>query len=224
MTRKPPNVKSLDLTSPSSNILIPPEKNFSIKEFVNSEVFKKLSESSSLSEASSSSLNQILGKVDDENVVKSERKAEAENTSTRIYSSDFSSSSDSSSMSSSYCSTLNYENKTKSTSILPDSNNLDNSNLKVQRFYVRSLGWVKIDEEDLTPERSSKAVNKCINDLSKGIKDINDVVARWGQGKDLYMDLHDNHLILIDPIDEKVLNNQSITSIRVWGVGRDNGR
>lgn len=48
------------------------------------------------------------------------------------------------------------------------------------RFYVRSLGWVKINEHDLTPEKSSKAVNKCINDLSRGTKDFNDVVARWG--------------------------------------------
>lgn len=48
------------------------------------------------------------------------------------------------------------------------------------RFYVRSLGWVTISEADLTPERSSRAVNKCINDLSRGTKDLNDVVARWG--------------------------------------------
>jgi amyloid beta (A4) precursor protein-binding family B protein 2 (Fe65-like) len=92
------------------------------------------------------------------------------------------------------------------------------------RFYVRSLGWVKIDEKDLTPDRSSQAVNKCINDLSKGKKDFNDVVARWGQGKDLYMDLSDNCLFLIDPSDEKILNKLSLTSIRVWGVGRDNRR
>ena len=38
----------------------------------------------------------------------------------------------------------------------------------------------KIEEEDLTPERSSKAVNKCIVDLSLGRNDINDVVGRWG--------------------------------------------
>lgn len=116
------------------------------------------------------------------------------------------------------------------------------------RFYVRSLGWVKISEEDLTSDRSSRAVNKCINDLSRGTKDFNDVVARWGdvissslfifllkeplnlsflffrQGKDLYMDLDDCNLVLIDPIDDKVLNTQPITSIRVWGVGRDNSR
>lgn len=48
------------------------------------------------------------------------------------------------------------------------------------RFAVQSLGWVKIAEEDLTPERSSRAVNKCIVDLSFGRNDINDVVSRWG--------------------------------------------
>lgn len=48
------------------------------------------------------------------------------------------------------------------------------------RFAVRSLGWVEISEEDLTPERSSKAVNKCIVDLSLGKNDLLDVVGRWG--------------------------------------------
>ena len=52
-----------------------------------------------------------------------------------------------------------------------------------RRFCVRTLGWVKIAEHDLTHERSSKAVNKCIHDLSHGFKDYNDVVARWGEVK-----------------------------------------
>jgi amyloid beta (A4) precursor protein-binding family B protein 2 (Fe65-like) len=93
-----------------------------------------------------------------------------------------------------------------------------------RRFYVRSLGWVRISEHDLTLEKSSKAVNKCIHDLSHGFKDYNDVVARWGEGKDLFMDIEDEYLLLVDPIENKVLNKQAITSIRVWGVGRDNGR
>lgn len=42
------------------------------------------------------------------------------------------------------------------------------------------MGWVEIAEEDLTPERSSKAVNKCIVDLSLGRNDLLDVVGRWG--------------------------------------------
>ncbi|XP_071088512.1 amyloid beta precursor protein binding family B member 2-like isoform X3 [Haliotis cracherodii] len=92
------------------------------------------------------------------------------------------------------------------------------------RFAVRSLGWVGIAEEDLTPERSSKAVNKCIVDLSLGRNDINDVVGRWGDGKDLFMDLDSTSLRLLDTQDFSLLNCQPIHSIRVWGVGRDNGR
>jgi len=45
---------------------------------------------------------------------------------------------------------------------------------------VRSLGWVEICEDDLTAERSSKAVNKCIVDLSLGRNDFIDNVGRWG--------------------------------------------
>lgn len=48
------------------------------------------------------------------------------------------------------------------------------------RFFVRSLGWVEIAESDLTPERSSRAVNKCIVDLSLGRNDLLDQVGRWG--------------------------------------------
>ncbi|VEN63171.1 unnamed protein product [Callosobruchus maculatus] len=92
------------------------------------------------------------------------------------------------------------------------------------RFAVRSLGWVEIAEEELTPERSSKAVNKCIVDLSLGKNDILDVVGRWGDGKDLFMDLDEGSLKLFDPENLTVLNTQPIHTIRVWGVGRDNGR
>lgn len=45
---------------------------------------------------------------------------------------------------------------------------------------------MKIAEEDLTPERSSKAVNKCIVDLSLGRNDINDAVGRWGDVRVLF--------------------------------------
>lgn len=116
------------------------------------------------------------------------------------------------------------------------------------RFAVRSLGWTEIAEEDLTPERSSKAVNKCIVDLSLGRNDLLDVVGRWGdvgidrvnpirfearwkrnvenffQGKDLFMDLDEGALKLIDPENLTVLNTQPIHTVRVWGVGRDHCR
>ncbi|XP_066589988.1 protein Fe65 homolog isoform X2 [Prorops nasuta] len=92
------------------------------------------------------------------------------------------------------------------------------------RFAVRSLGWTEIAEEDLTPERSSKAVNKCIVDLSLGRNDLLDVVGRWGDGKELFMDLDEGALKLIDPENLTVLNTQPIHTVRVWGVGRDHGR
>lgn len=44
------------------------------------------------------------------------------------------------------------------------------------------------------------------------------------QGKDLYMDLDSDSLRLVDTQDFTTLNSQPIQSIRVWGVGRDNGR
>lgn len=44
------------------------------------------------------------------------------------------------------------------------------------------------------------------------------------QGKDLFMDLDEGSLKLVDPENLTVLNTQPIHTIRVWGVGRDNGR
>lgn len=46
----------------------------------------------------------------------------------------------------------------------------------------------------------------------------------YSQGKDLFMDLDDGALKLIDPETLTILNSQPIHTIRVWGVGRDNGR
>ncbi|XP_055895579.1 amyloid beta precursor protein binding family B member 2-like isoform X2 [Biomphalaria glabrata] len=115
-------------------------------------------------------------------------------------------------------------NSLQSLSTLSEKKPQETSSDKTVRFAVRSLGWVKIAEEDLSPDRSSKAVNKCIVDLSLGRNDINDAVGRWGDGKDLFMDLDHTSLRLVDPVDGVVLNSQPIHSIRVWGVGRDNGR
>lgn len=38
------------------------------------------------------------------------------------------------------------------------------------------------------------------------------------------MDLDEGSLKLVDPENLTVLNTQPIHTIRVWGVGRDNGR
>ncbi|KHJ43073.1 phosphotyrosine interaction domain protein [Trichuris suis] len=92
------------------------------------------------------------------------------------------------------------------------------------RFAVRSLGWIEIAEENLTPERSSRAVNRAIVDLSTGRNDYMENVAKWGDGKELIMELDDHDLRLCDPDSGAVLHVQPIHLIRVWGVGRDNGR
>uniref|UniRef100_A0A8C6YBS5 Amyloid beta protein binding family B member 2 n=1 Tax=Naja naja TaxID=35670 RepID=A0A8C6YBS5_NAJNA len=91
-------------------------------------------------------------------------------------------------------------------------------------FAVRSLGWVEMGEEDLAPGKSSVAVNNCIRQLSYCKNDIRDTVGIWGEGKDMYLILENDMLNLVDPMDRSILHSQPIVSIRVWGVGRDNGR
>lgn len=49
-------------------------------------------------------------------------------------------------------------------------------------------------------------------------------LSPWLQGKDMYLTLENDTLSLVDPMDRSVLHSQPIVSIRVWGVGRDNGR
>nr|XP_054600752.1 amyloid beta precursor protein binding family B member 2 isoform X2 [Nothobranchius furzeri] len=99
-----------------------------------------------------------------------------------------------------------------------------NSDSEAKCFAVRSLGWVEMAEEDLAPGKSSVAVNNCIRQLSYCKNDIRDTVGIWGEGKDMYLVLENNMLNLVDPMDRSVLHSQPIASIRVWGVGRDNGR
>ncbi|XP_033871558.1 amyloid beta precursor protein binding family B member 2-like isoform X1 [Acipenser ruthenus] len=99
-----------------------------------------------------------------------------------------------------------------------------NSDPEAKCFAVRSLGWVEMAEQDLAPGKSSVAVNNCIRQLSYCKNDIRDTVGIWGEGKDMYLILENNMLNLVDPMDRSILHSQPIVSIRVWGVGRDNGR
>ncbi|KAJ3590485.1 hypothetical protein NHX12_008436 [Muraenolepis orangiensis] len=93
-----------------------------------------------------------------------------------------------------------------------------------QCFAVRSLGWVEMSEEDMAPGKSSVAVNNCIRQLSYHKHNLHDTVGIWGEGKDMVMVLEDDTMNLIDPLGQTLLHAQPIASIRVWGVGRDNGR
>ncbi|XP_022647225.1 protein Fe65 homolog isoform X3 [Varroa destructor] len=77
------------------------------------------------------------------------------------------------------------------------------------RFAVRSLGWLEVPEEELTPDKSSRAVNTIIQQLgaaeqaSGGMNVVSNTNRsrndRWGGGIDIYMDIDDECLRLIDP-------------------------
>ncbi|KAM5180436.1 LOW QUALITY PROTEIN: amyloid beta precursor protein binding family B member 1 [Mantella aurantiaca] len=95
-----------------------------------------------------------------------------------------------------------------------DQENIPSPESEPQRFWLRSLGWVEMTEEDLSPGRSSVAVNTCIRQLS---------LHTQSQGKDMLLVLDEDSLKLYDSSGETLLHSQPIVSIRVWGVGRDDG-
>lgn len=82
---------------------------------------------------------------------------------------------------------------------------------------VKALGSIQLNEESLTNENSSRAVNRCIVQLS-----TNESVAEGGQ--ELLLILNEGTLKLVDPHTNAIVNAQPIHTIRVWGVGRDDGR
>ncbi|XP_074505084.1 amyloid beta precursor protein binding family B member 2 isoform X2 [Sebastes fasciatus] len=98
------------------------------------------------------------------------------------------------------------------------------SNPDAMSFPVRSLGWVEMAEQDLCEGRSSLAVHHCIRQLSYCRRDIQDSAGVWGEGKGMLLVLQDRMLTLVDPDDRSLLHSQPISSIRVWGVGRDHDR
>ncbi|XP_077099569.1 amyloid beta precursor protein binding family B member 1 isoform X2 [Siphateles boraxobius] len=91
-------------------------------------------------------------------------------------------------------------------------------------FAVRSLGWVEISEEEMAPGRSSVAVNNCIRQLSYQKHNLDDTAGIWGEGKEMLLVLENETMNLIEPHGRTLLHSQPIVSIRVWGVGRDDGR
>ncbi|XP_026074900.1 amyloid-beta A4 precursor protein-binding family B member 1 isoform X2 [Carassius auratus] len=98
------------------------------------------------------------------------------------------------------------------------------SNEGAKCFAVRSLGWVEISEEEMAPGRSSVAVNNCIRQLSYQKHNLDDTAGIWGEGKDMLLVLEKETLSLMEPQGGALLHSQPIISIRVWGVGRDDGR
>ena len=86
---------------------------------------------------------------------------------------------------------------------------------------VRSLGSLELREDELTPENSSKAVNRCIVQLSSATKTApgcSEPAGQWGAadeaGKELTLELSEGSLRLLQPSTELVLTSQPIHSIR----------
>ncbi|XP_023345968.1 protein Fe65 homolog [Eurytemora carolleeae] len=98
------------------------------------------------------------------------------------------------------------------------------SGFKPMQVVVVSLGWCELAEEDLTSENSSRAVNRCIVELSNREANNQERVGVWGEGLDLILELDEGSLKLLESDTGRVLNSQPIHAIRVWGVGRDNGK
>uniref|UniRef100_UPI0037E7417D amyloid-beta A4 precursor protein-binding family B member 3 isoform X1 n=1 Tax=Semicossyphus pulcher TaxID=241346 RepID=UPI0037E7417D len=92
-------------------------------------------------------------------------------------------------------------------------------------FAVRSLGWLEVEEEDLSPGRSSLAVSNVIQQLSHcSSPEQRDRSGAWGEGREMMLVLKKDTLTLLDPLDHTPLHCQPIINIRVWGVGCNNGR
>ncbi|RWS29844.1 amyloid beta A4 precursor protein-binding family B member 2-like protein, partial [Leptotrombidium deliense] len=88
-------------------------------------------------------------------------------------------------------------------------------------FLVHSLGWTEFDERQLTPELSTKAIQKCILELTTR---ADNAVRCWGKHdtKQLTVKIENSNLKLFDNTTNKLLNLQPISAIRVWGVNDNN--
>uniref|UniRef100_A0A8C3H8N1 Amyloid beta protein binding family B member 1 n=1 Tax=Chrysemys picta bellii TaxID=8478 RepID=A0A8C3H8N1_CHRPI len=93
-----------------------------------------------------------------------------------------------------------------------------------QSFPGQSLGWVEMSEEELAPGKSSAAVNSCIRQLAAPPPPCPPLTPLSPQGRAMLLLLDRETLRLVEPIERTLLHAQPVASIRVWGVGRDDGR
>lgn len=92
-------------------------------------------------------------------------------------------------------------------------------------FYKRSIEFESVEFEvlrhsatrgvQLFPSCPSSSAWECSTFL---------FFPSFSQGKGMLLVLQDRMLNLIDPDDHSLLHSQPISSIRVWGVGRDHDR
>lgn len=86
---------------------------------------------------------------------------------------------------------------------------------------VHSLGWMEVEECQLTSANSSKLIQKCIIELST--RGDNNAVRCWGrQTQQLVLKVQHNYLKLYERTSNTLLNRLPIQTIRVWGVNDNN--
>jgi len=93
---------------------------------------------------------------------------------------------------------------------------------KEQPFIVYSLGSMDFDEQKLTAELSSKAIQKCIIELTT--KGDNNAVRCYGSygTKKLILKIENACLKLYDIPTKKTLHVQPVSTIRCWGLNANN--
>ncbi|XP_076844356.1 amyloid beta precursor protein binding family B member 2 isoform X2 [Brachyhypopomus gauderio] len=117
----------------------------------------------------------------------------------------------------------------------PANSSISIHDLDKQVFRVHSLGWTEVFEADLVSSRSSTVLSECIRLLRRPDTPSSTTTLRRREreresmhgreeGKAMLLVLQNATLTLIDPIDHTLFHSQPISSIRVWGVGRDHSR
>ena len=105
---------------------------------------------------------------------------------------------------------------------------------KIHRFFVTSLGWLPLNLSELAADQVSRSIQKCIENLSCDKRAVNlvDSVASWGgDGKKICVDvdcekgdlsIRDATSLEFDDLPVgKPLISYSLNSIRAWGIGVD---
>lgn len=87
------------------------------------------------------------------------------------------------------------------------------------RFPVASLGWIEVSESELNRSQlGAQVVEECINELNKG--EIEHFGLERARGRDLFLDLYDDSICIVEPTDNRSLSWQPLHLIRIWGTAK----
>lgn len=87
------------------------------------------------------------------------------------------------------------------------------------RFLVRCLGSLPLARDQLSDDRSGRAISRCISSLSH--QPSESLEAGRLQGQNLSLEFSEDELLLTDISTNSLVHSDRVKSIRVWGVGRE---